>query len=855
MKRIGLAVVTAVLTARLFAGSVCPAQDPAGPLVGGDFDPLAGVADELGPPVTIAAAIESGADGKPDLVAVTAKLEEGWHLYAVTQKAGGPLATKITVAADSPRQAAGPFVPAEPPKVRTVDDVPAWKGLPIEEHAGVVTWRAPLAPGSGEVRGAVRLQLCQDTSCLPPRTIAFVAKSGPPGGGPAGPGKTAAGQGGAAAAATFSPERTHVRLEASFGSARQEAGRKVWPLVVRLVPEAGWHLYRPASIAATDVGQGKPTIVAVETGRDRVVAVRATEAEAAVAEELAAAGAVEGPVQLEILVADDPAAEEPIGLVLGLQTCSDTTCDPPTGVRLAVDPPAADGEPLIDFEPAKYGEAAASPAPLADVADPLPSEAPQPAADPPVVGPPNTSPASSLSLPLALLMGLTGGLILNLMPCVLPVLGLKLMSFAQQSGRARQEVFQMNLWYCAGLFAVFFALATASVAANIGLGSVNLAWGEQFTWVPFKVGMIAVVFAFALSFLGVWELPIPGFIGEKAGHVQSQEGPLGAFLKGVLSTVLATPCSGPFLGPVFGFTLGQPTAVTYAVFGSIALGMSLPYILVGLFPGLVKFLPKPGNWMVTFKEVLGFVMLGTVAFLFFQLQKQPANFVPTFVMLIGIWMGCWWVGRAQERTGVAGFGQWIQAAAIAGGIGLAALLWLGPADSPLRSSLIASLRPARQLLQKAGPLARLNNYLPSESPIEWESFAPARLQELRASGITVMLDFSADWCLTCKLNLQGAIETESVHDLVRKNRVVPVLADWTDGSEEIRAALEGLGSRSIPLLAIYPAAKPGEQPPEPIILRDLLSEGQVLAALEQAGPSCCPPPEIRAAAAPEAAGR
>jgi thiol:disulfide interchange protein len=623
--------------------------------------------------------------------------------------------------------------------------------------------------------------------------------------------------------------------------------------VVRLVPEAGWHLYRPAATAETEIGQGKPTIVAVETSKDRVVAVRATEAEAAVAEELAAAGAVEGPVQLEILVADDPTAEEPVGIVLGLQTCSDTTCDPPTGVRLVVDPPAGGGEPLIDFEAAKYGEAAASPVPLAVAVAAKPAPAPVPQAM--GVSPPRAAPVSSLSLPLALLMGLAGGLILNLMPCVLPVLGLKLMSFAQQSGRARQEVFQMNLWYCAGLFAVFFALATASVAANIGLGSVNLAWGEQFTWVPFKVGMIAVVFAFALSFLGVWELPIPGFIGEKAGHVQSQEGPLGAFLKGVLSTVLATPCSGPFLGPVFGFTLGQPTAVTYAVFGSIALGMSLPYILVGLFPGLVKFLPKPGNWMVTFKEVLGFVMLGTVAFLFFQLQKQPANFVPTFVMLIGIWMGCWWVGRAQERIGVAGFGQWVQATAIAGGIGLAALLWLGPSDSPIRSSLIASLRPARKLLQQAGPLARLNNYLPSESPIAWEPFAPARLQELRTSGITVMVDFSADWCLTCKLNLQGAIETENVHDLVRKNRVVPVLADWTDGSEEIRAALEGLGSRSIPLLAIYPAAKPGEQPPEPIILRDLLTEGQVLTALEQAGPSCCPPPEIRAAAAPEPAGR
>jgi suppressor for copper-sensitivity B len=290
----------------------------------------------------------------------------------------------------------------------------------------------------------------------------------------------------------------------------------------------------------------------------------------------------------------------------------------------------------------------------------------------------------------------------------------------------------------------------------------------------------------------------------------------------VLSTVLATPCSGPFLGPVFGYTLTQPTVVTYAVFGSIALGMSLPYILVGLFPGLVKFMPKPGAWMATFKEVLGFVMLGTVAYLFYLLRQQPDWFVPTFVMLIGIWLACWWVGRAQETTGTAGFGRWLQAAAAGAAVAAAGFLWLGPHDSL----------------------------------INWEKpFSPARLADLRRSGSTVMVDFSADWCLTCKANLQFAIETDRVKAKLQKNRVVPMLADWTDGSDEIRRVLEGLGSRSIPVLAIYPAAKPGETPPEPIVLRDLLTESQVLAALEEAGPSCCPPPEIRAAAAPAAAGR
>ena len=160
MKRIGSAVLAAVAAAWLALASHGLAQEPLGPPAGGDFDPLADLAGELGQPVAIAAAIEPGGGGKPDVLAVTATLEAGWHLYAVTQRPGGPLATTISLAADSPRQVAGGFVPAEPPHVRTVDEVPAWKGLPIEEHAGSVTWRAPLAPGAGDARGTIRLQLC-----------------------------------------------------------------------------------------------------------------------------------------------------------------------------------------------------------------------------------------------------------------------------------------------------------------------------------------------------------------------------------------------------------------------------------------------------------------------------------------------------------------------------------------------------------------------------------------------------------------------------------------------------------------------------------------------------------------------
>jgi len=798
----------------LLGGAIFPAaaQDLS------DFDPLGGLGGES--EVEIEARIEPGQDGKPDLLAITATLEEGWHLYSTTQKPGGPLATRITVAADSPRQPAGPFVAAPAPQVRRVDDVPAWKGIPIEEHAEKVTWRAPLAPGAGDVQGSVRVQLCQDTSCLPPRSLPFVAAAVA-----AAPRPPAVTAGPAAGGPAFGHgvERSHASIEARFGPPGIVAGIPTRMLQLKLVPEEGWHLYRPADSAQTEIGQGKPTIVSLAgESLERLVDLSATEAVLATDPELAEAGAVEGPVALGIVLADGP---EPLETILAFQTCSDTTCDQPTAVRLAIQLPSAEAAGTVTFQAAKYGEAARSPAALRILTASVPAAgSPDLAAAAPAlpVAAAVAAEAGALSLPLALLMGLAGGLILNLMPCVLPVLGLKLMSFAQQSGRARQEVFLMNLWFCAGLFAVFFVLATAAVAANLGLAQSNLGWGQQFGSIPFKIGMLGVVFAFALSFLGVWELPIPGFIGEKAGHVQSQEGPVGAFLKGVLSTVLATPCSGPFLGPVFGYTLTQPTAVTYAVFGAIAAGMSLPYILVGLFPGLVKFLPKPGAWMATFKEILGFVMLGTVAYLFYLLRQQPDWFVPTFVMLIAIWMGCWWVGRAQETSGTIGFGRWLQGVSLAAVIAAAGFFWLSPRDS----------------------------LIPWEKP-----FTPARLAELRSGGATVMVDFSADWCLTCKANLQFAIETRRVKAALDKNRVVSVLADWTDGSDEIREVLEGLGSRSIPVLAIYPGSKPGEPLKDPIILRDLLTEGQVLAALEAAGPSCCPPPELRAASAAGSPGR
>jgi thiol:disulfide interchange protein len=402
------------------------------------------------------------------------------------------------------------------------------------------------------------------------------------------------------------------------------------------------------------------------------------------------------------------------------------------------------------------------------------------------------SPNSSNSYWIILGSAFLGGLILNLMPCVLPVISLKIFSFLQQAGESHARVFVLNLCYSLGLLSVFMILA--ALAATAGL-----AWGEQFTLPWFKVAMTAVVFIMALSFLGVWEIPIPGFMGTgKASELQAREGPSGAFFKGAFATVLATPCSGPFLGPVFGYLLRQPPYMAYWVFGAVGLGMASPYLLIGVFPKLLCFLPKPGAWMETVKELMAFLLLATVVYLFTTLSS--AYFVPTLALLVGLWFACWWIGRTPLTTAMH----------------RRATAWLG-------GSFAAAL---------VGWFAF--TVLFQQSIIAWQPFSPQALAQAKAEGKTVMVDFSADWCLTCKSNLKFAIETKAVQNLIASNGVVPMLADWTDESPTIKKALNDLGYNSIPVLAIWPANPRGK---DVIVLSDLLSENQVLEALEAAGPS------------------
>ena len=770
----------------------------------GDFgggDLLGGVADSA-PPIELESFIVPGTNMKPALLVVRAKMARGWHVYSLTQKPGGPPKTQIAIEeTDQFAFVKGEgFRAEEKPEIRIIQE--AWPDLPIEEHFGQVTWVAPITlnmhvdPRTIQIKGELtKGQVCHDEEGCKP--FEFVDT------------KFTAVLGDADQIAAFLPSEVEATGEFVDVASNVVIRGRIEPAVVapgdtaRLLltvePQPGWHVYERDDNASAKAY--RPTLLPLVTASglhalapkaDSQVISNGTGDDVVRYQDGVTTWTIEFPIPK-----DAEAGEHKIEGYLGYVVCAETQCLQPAGVQFRGtvqigEQSTTDANPLA-ITASEYAEAQTA------LANSIPWS------DPHASGQRIANTVDSINyakLPLMIAFSLLGGLILNLMPCVLPVIGLKILSFAEQAGQDRAKVFTLNLAYSLGLLSVFLVLATLAVFLNLG-------WGEQFTSTWFNVAMCGLVFAMALSFLGVWEIPIPGFVGgETANKLEASEGPAGAFFKGILTTLLATPCSGPFLGPVFGFTLNQPAIVTYIIFGAIGLGMALPYLLIGVNPALVRFLPKPGAWMDTFKQVMGFVLLGTVVFLFSFMNKD--YFVATFAMLVGIWLACWWIGRtpltASAERRIAAWGGGALTAAL---IGFFAFTML----------------------------------VPKETKIPWQPYSPAALAKAQAEGKTVMVDYTADWCLTCKTNLKFAINTDDVQAKVEQNDIVPLLADWSQPSDEIKTSLEKLESNSIPVLAIYPANRPGEV----IVLRDLISQRQLLEALDKAGPSKSANPDEAAA--------
>ncbi|MEC8558249.1 MAG: thioredoxin family protein [Planctomycetota bacterium] len=797
--------------------------------------------------VTVSAELKLNKDGKTAQLAVTAKLGAAYHIYSMTQPPGGPLPTRISVP-DKRIKITSEFTPDRNPEVH--QDEAAFPGIDLEEFYESVTWTAkvelvaPFAASADDLKLNIDGLVCSG-ACIPFNEDVKVSVTG------AGAAGTTtqetkidstpkAGELTQIDESEMAPPSAVAEVPPQFGfesfgtgnsdtdssgeTLRAGKSHSVWSAMLvpasvkagatavielKAINDPGYHVY---DFRGDDEINLRTVIIANEKSGLKV----GTPVTSAHLED-AGLGAKyhDGEVVWQIPVQVPEGTKNgdyPLELLVRFNTCNASSCDPPqtisargalkvgkaaeTAVAMTLstaDKNAAEDSPILATS---FDAGVALPAgTIVRSGTTAPDSAVDLAADEDAEA---ESEDDEYSFAFTLAIALVAGFILNFMPCVLPVLGLKVMSFANQAGNSHARVVGLNLAYVAGILAVFLVLAGLTIGAQQITGSA-FGWGQQFTYLWFKVFLACLMFAMALSFLGVWEIPIPGFAtSNKSSELMEKDGMLGAFFKGGLTTVLATPCSGPLLGWALGASLTFSSTQVLLMYLTIGLGLSSPFIVLCFYPKFVEQLPKPGAWMDTLKQVLAFPLLLTAVFF---VQTIEADWrIATLTMLIFVWFSCWLIGKVPVYES---------------------------ADKRLKAWSSAIVATA------LGGVIGFGFMGPSNSELDWVPYDEAQLKRFRAEGKTVMLDFTANWCLNCKYNTRYAIEVQNVVSKVEENNVVTMLADWTSRDEAIGDKLKELKSNSIPLMAIYP---PGSDS-KPIILRDILSESTVLKALEQAGPS------------------
>ena len=427
-------------------------------------------------------------------------------------------------------------------------------------------------------------------------------------------------------------------------------------------------------------------------------------------------------------------------------------------------------------------------------------------------GPPapldSPSVAGRPSLWQALIFGFLGGFILNLMPCVLPVISLKIFGFIRQAGDHPEKIFRHGLAFVGGIFAWFLGLGFVILGLKAAGSEVTWAFQFQNPWFNLIIGCI--VFVFALNLFGVFEIVLPGRASTALAEASSQQGYAGSFFQGIFATLLATPCTAPFLGTALGFAFSQSSVVILAMFGSVALGMSAPYFFLSARPGWMKLLPKPGEWMERVKQFMGFPLLATLIWLLYILGNQRGHdaVIWSAAFLLCLAVACWIYGAfcgplSSPRT------RAISLAAIA-------LIIFGGAQFFLAGKFSRLTPPGAKDQTTEG--------------IAWKPFSQKALDDLLKAGEPVFVDFTADWCISCKFNERTAIDVPAVREAFAKDGIVPMKADWTNANPEITAALKKFGRVGVPFYVLYPRGGSGE----PIILPEILTENIVLDAISKA---------------------
>jgi thiol:disulfide interchange protein len=865
---------------------------------------------------------------QPARLFVTAKLGPKWHVYSLTQPAGAVKATTIKLDPSDQYQLLGNFVPDRDPEVRQTEVY----DVPLEEHYSAVTFSAPMQVTPGVDLGQLRIggelegMLChdelgcmrladvntkfvaqlatgrdaQDLLAMVPAAVAKSADRIP---------TSAAGPGG------YRADESHAVLSGYVSPLAIQPGTTT-TLVLRADVDPGWKIYAYTEKSVPEDISSPTRIVLQRPEGWQLRPPRASgKAKSEQIEGFPEYYYHEGSVTwtAEILVpADASPGEQLLEGLVAYQTCSNQ-CDRPvvasfsTTVEVTTGVPSGKAPLTIAAADRKYPDVAqladaaaqqpvTSEAPDVAVAESRPGTATAPAAaadstaaapkfDAARVNPQEAVEATNIWWAVG--FAFAGGIILNVMPCVLPVIGLKILAFFQQAGESRSRALWLNAWYALGIVSVFVVLAVLGASLS-----------EMFTVRAFGIVMAVVVFAMALSLMGVWELRVPSFLGGGAAQkLMEKEGPAGAFFKGIITTLLAIPCGAPLLSPALDWAgrqvhAGAPQNV-YIVFTAIGVGMASPYLILGAFPELLRFLPKPGAWMETFKKAMGYLLLTAVVFILYFVDLE--DMLPTIALLFSVWLACWLVGmlpitaKGSTKTLV-----WASAILLLVGTYFLAFHWLlGPAarekvakaaDRQIRDGEhdeavllrfarvqggeladLAALKPngmdraagtsdampgvevtaagAGRRPGVVGPGAQQPQAVTgsgaggtarnSEHELPWRAFDRALFEELVAAKKTILIDFTADWCLTCKTLEAIVLNTRPTRELVDRNGVVTFQADWTRRDPEVTEMLEILGAKQVPIIAIFPAGDPNQ----PIVFRGGYTQKMLLDALEKAGPS------------------
>jgi len=408
------------------------------------------------------------------------------------------------------------------------------------------------------------------------------------------------------------------------------------------------------------------------------------------------------------------------------------------------------------------------------------------------------------SVAVALGLAFLGGLILNVMPCVLPVIALKIFGFVKMAQENRRVIFQHGAVFSFGVLISFWILSGALlVLRSYGEG---IGWGFQLQEPVFVAILAGMLFLLGLSLFGVFELGA-SLISLGGKTQSSKRSPLmSSFMSGILATLVATPCTGPLLGPALGFAMTLPPVSALAIFTSMGIGMSFPYLLFSMFPQLVRFLPKPGNWMIVFKQIMGFLMMATVVWLVWVFGAQTDN-MATFVMLaallimaIGAWIFGKWGAPTRRRS------TRIIATLLAGVILLTGGGSVIKTATQHRDLFVTTQDGTTRLVSENG----------------WEAYSPERVQELRAKGTPVFVDFTAKWCLICQAN-KVTLHSADIQKAFAEKGVVTMSADWTKKDPIITEQLDKLGRTGVPVYVLYP----GDLQTTPYILPQTLTANVV----------------------------